>query len=62
MEVTGCSEMLVPMNRTTLRYIQEDTMKDIIFWDMTPCSPISSKLSTCLLAGFAELISSTLKM
>jgi hypothetical protein len=35
-------------------------MKSNIFWDMTPCSPLSvSQLATCLLA---ELISSTLKM
>jgi hypothetical protein len=48
-------------------------MKSIIFWDMTPCSPLSYNrrfggtyrlhlLATCLLAGFAEPISSTLKM
>jgi hypothetical protein len=57
-------------------------MKSIIFWDMTPCSPLSLNLrfggtyrlhlqgrrnrlillATCLLAGFSEPISSTLKM
>jgi hypothetical protein len=51
-------------------------MKSIIFWDMMPCSPLSYNrrfggtyrlhlqglLATCLLAGFAELISLTLKM
>jgi hypothetical protein len=47
-------------------------MKSIIFWVMTPCSPLSFDrrfgetyrlhLATCLFAGFSELISSTLKM
>jgi hypothetical protein len=38
----------------------------IIFWDMTPYSPLSINRRFCLppacLLGFAELISSTLKM
>jgi hypothetical protein len=48
------------------------TMKSIIFWDMMPCSPLSfnrrfggtyrKQLAIFLLAGFAETISSTLKM
>jgi hypothetical protein len=36
----------------------------IIFWDMTPCSPVSftgKQAGACLLV-FAELISSTLEM
>jgi hypothetical protein len=33
-------------------------LKSIIFWDMTPCSPL---LATCLLAGLLNY-SSTLKM
>jgi hypothetical protein len=48
-------------------------MKSIIFWDMTSCSPLSFNrrfggtyrldlLATCLFAGFAEPISSTLKV
>jgi hypothetical protein len=39
-------------------------MKSIIFWDMTPCSPLSFNrlLATCLLAGFSEPISSIMKM
>jgi hypothetical protein len=41
---------------------QNQTKKSIIFWDMTPCSPSSFKLATHVLAFFAELISSTLKM
>jgi hypothetical protein len=36
-------------------------LKSIIFWDMTPCNPLSFKTYVCLLV-FAELISSTLKM
>jgi hypothetical protein len=44
-------------------------MKNIIFWDMTPCSPSSfnrrfgrTTLPPACLLVFAELISSTLKM
>jgi hypothetical protein len=27
-------------------------MKSIIFWDITPCSPLKAELSTCFQAGF----------
>jgi hypothetical protein len=44
-------------------------MKSIIFWDMTPCSPLSCNrrfggilLDTCLPAGSSRYYSSTLKM
>jgi hypothetical protein len=37
-------------------------MKSIIFWDVTPCSLLRCNLATCLLAGLAEISSSTLKM
>jgi hypothetical protein len=37
-------------------------MKSIIFWDMTPCSPLSCARRFLLARWFAEPISSTLKM